>query len=84
MRIKKIIQNNIDQQIIFFNNFPSFQNEYVNNGQLYSTTCVYINELSIPSKFDRCVYDLPAYFWKEKIKIQYFLQNRVFYVILQV
>lgn len=46
---------------------------YVNNGQLYSTTCVYINELSIPSKFDRCVYDLPVYFWKENIKNTIFL-----------
>jgi hypothetical protein len=46
---------------------------YVNNGQLYSATCVYINELSIPSKFDRCVYDLPVYFWKENIKNTIFL-----------
>ena len=46
---------------------------YVNNGQLYSTTCVYINELNIPSKFDRCVYDLPVYFWKENIKNKIFL-----------
>jgi len=47
---------------------------YANYGQLYSTKCVSIHEIFIPSIVDTCTFDLPVYYVSnDNIKITLFL-----------
>ena len=47
---------------------------YANYGQLYSTKCVSIHEIFIPSIVDTCTFDLPVYYVSNyNIKITLFL-----------
>ena len=47
---------------------------YANYGQLYSTKCVSIHEIYIPSIVDSCSFDLPVYYVSnDNIKISLFL-----------
>jgi hypothetical protein len=46
---------------------------YSNYGQLYSTMCMLINEISIPFVVDTCTFDLPVYYIRDNIKNPLFL-----------
>ena len=46
---------------------------YCNNGLLYSTLCVQVNEIFIPTLFNECTIDLPVYYLHENVKNIIFL-----------
>ena len=62
-----------EDEFQFIDAYGSLLIVYCNNGQLYSTSCISINEIIIPSFFNSCCVDLPVYFLQENVKNIVFL-----------